>query len=285
MPKKPALGKGLNALIPAGGVEGGAPRGAFPCPVEQIRPNPDQPRKRFDEQALESLATTIREKGVLQPLLVRRVGNRYELIAGERRLRAARKAGLTEVPVLVREAEDSDSLELSVLENIQREDLNPIEEARAYREMLTRLRITQEELARRVGKDRSSVANTMRLLQLPREIQEDLATGRLSPGHARALLAVDREIMQLKLWAMIKDKGLSVREAEKRVQDLKGAAAGKTRRPAPPPDPDMQAVQDELSQRFGTRVTIQQGKRGGKIQIRFSSAEELNRIYGLLTIH
>ncbi len=177
MSKKQALGKGLNALIPTGGEEGGGPRGSFLCPVEQIRSNPDQPRKRFDEQALESLAVTIREKGVLQPLLVRRVGNRYELIAGERRLRAAKKAGLEEVPVLIREAEESDRLELSILENIQREDLNPIEEARAYKQMLDRLQLTQEELARRVGKDRSSVANTMRLLQLPREIQEDLADG------------------------------------------------------------------------------------------------------------
>ncbi len=278
------MGKGLGALIPSSEEEGGAPRGTFPCPVEQIRPNPDQPRKRFDEQALQALAATIREKGILQPLLVRRVGNRYELIAGERRLRAARQAGLKEVPVLVREAEELDSLELSVLENIQREDLNPIEEARAYKQMLTRLRITQEELAQRVGKDRSSVANTMRLLQLPREIQEDLASGRVSPGHARALLALDREILQLKLWGMIKEKGLSVREAEKRVQALKGAGAGQARRPTPV-DPDIQAVQDELSKRFGTRVTIQQGKRGGKIQIRFSSAEELNRIYALLTIH
>ena len=281
MSKKQALGKGLNALIPTGGEEGGGPRGSFLCPVEQIRPNPDQPRKHFDEQSLESLAVTIKEKGVLQPLLVRRVGNRYELIAGERRLRAAKKAGLEEVPVLIREAEESDRLELSVLENIQREDLNPIEEARAYKQMLDRLKVTQEELARRVGKDRSSVANTLRLLQLPREIQEDLATGRLSSGHARAILALDREIMQLKLWALIKDKGLSVREAETRVHEMKEGKAGKEKPPAPL-DPDMQTLQDELCQHFGTRVKIQTGKEGGKIQIRYSSAEELNRLYTLI---
>lgn len=281
MSKKQALGKGLNALIPTGGEEGGGPRGSFLCPVEQIRPNPDQPRKRFDEQSLESLAVTIKEKGVLQPLLVRRVGNRYELIAGERRLRAAKKAGLEEVPVLIREAEESDRLELSVLENIQREDLNPIEEARAYKQMLDRLELTQEELARRVGKDRSSVANTVRLLQLPREIQEDIAEGRLSSGHARAILALDREVMQLKLWAQIKDKGLSVREAEKHVHEMKEGKAGKEKPPAPL-DPDMQTLQDELCQHFGTRVKIQTGKEGGKIQIRYSSAEELNRLYTLI---
>ena len=281
MSKKQALGKGLNALIPTGGEEGGGPRGSFLCPVEQIRPNPDQPRKHFDEQSLESLAVTIKEKGVLQPLLVRRVGNRYELIAGERRLRAAKKAGLEEVPVLIREAEESDRLELSVLENIQREDLNPIEEARAYKQMLDRLELTQEELARRVGKDRSSVANTVRLLQLPREIQEDIAVGRLSSGHARAILALDREVMQLKLWALIKDKGLSVREAEKRVHEMKEGKAGKEK-PTAPLDPDMQTLQDELCQHFGTRVKIQTGKEGGKIQIRYSSAEELNRLYTLI---
>jgi len=281
MSKKQALGKGLGALIPTGGEGGGGPRGSFLCPVEQIRPNPDQPRKRFDEQALESLAVTIREKGVLQPLLVRRVGNRYELIAGERRLRAAKKAGLAEVPILVREAEESDRLELSILENIQREDLNPIEEARAYKQMLDSLQVTQEELARRVGKDRSSLANTLRLLQLPREIQEDLANGGLSSGHARAILALDREIMQLKLWALIKDKGLSVREAEKHVHEMKAGNAGKAKSLAPL-DPDMQTLQDELCQHFGTRVKIQTGKQGGKLQIRYSSAEELNRLYTLI---
>ncbi len=281
MGKKQALGKGLNALIPTSGEGGGGTRGSFLCPVAQIRSNPDQPRKRFDDQALESLANTIREKGVLQPLLVRRVGSRYELIAGERRLRAAKKAGLAEVPVLIREAEEADRLELSILENIQREDLNPIEEAQAYKEMQDRLAITQEELARRVGKDRSSVANSMRLLQLPREIQEDLSSGRLSSGHARAILALDREVLQLKMWALIKDKGLSVREAERHVQELK---AGKTRKGAnaTPLDPDMQSLQDELCRHFGTRVKIQKGKKGGKIQIRYASEEELNRLYTLM---
>ena len=282
MSKKPALGKGLNALLPSGGVQEGSPKGSFLCPVDQIRSNPEQPRQRFDEQGLEALAATIKEKGVLQPLLVRRIGNRYELIAGERRLRAAKKAGLEEVPVLVREAEESDSLELSVLENIQREDLNPIEEARAYKQMLERLELTQEELARRVGKDRSSVANMIRLLHLPKEIQEDLATGQLTAGHARALLGVDQDLLQLKLWALIKEKGLSVREAEQYVHQCNQGKGGKKGRGSAPLDPDMQVLQDELCQHFGTRVTIQKGKKGGRIQIRYSSPEELNRLYTLI---
>ncbi len=282
MGKKPALGKGLDALMPAGGgEEGGAYKGSFLCPVEQIESNPSQPRKRFDEEGLESLASTIKEKGVLQPLLVRKVGTHYELIAGERRLRAAKKAGLKEVPVLIREAEESDSFELSVLENIQREDLNPIEEAKAYKQMLDRLALTQEQLAQRVGKDRSSVANTIRLLQLPPEVQGDLSTGELSAGHARALLGVDQEIVQLKLWALIKEKGLSVREAENYVSRLKGGK-GKRARTTPPLDSDMQVLEDELCQFFGTRVTIQKAKKGGRIQIRYNSLEELNRIYSLL---
>ena len=281
MNKKPALGKGLNALLPTGEYPEMGPKGIFLCPVDRIESNPSQPRKRFEEQGLASLADTIKEKGVLQPLLVRKVGTRYELIAGERRLRAAKKAGLQEVPVLVREGEESDSLELSILENIQREDLNPIEEAKAYKQMMDRLDLTQEELARRVGKDRSSVANAVRLLQLPREIQEDLSSGQLSAGHARALLGVGQEILQLKLWALIRERGLSVREAEKYVLQFKEGRK-KGPRPLAAVDPDVQALQDELSQYFGTRVMIQKGKKGGRIQIRYASVEELNRIYSLM---
>ncbi len=282
MSKKPALGKGLGALIPmdegVGDGEAGTP--TF-CPIEKIRPNPHQPRKRFDEEALAALAGTIREKGVLQPLLVRRMGDGYELIAGERRLRAAKMAGLKEVPIVLREAEPSDSLELSVLENIQRENLNPVEEAKAYREMMERLQLTQEELARRVGKDRSSVANTMRLLQLPEEIQEDLATGKISAGHARALLAVEHEVLQLKILALIKEKGLSVRATEEVVHRFKEGRRKRSRHAALP-DPDMQALEDELCRRFETRVKIQAGKKGGKIQISYSSMQDLDRICNLL---
>ena len=281
MSKKPALGKGLSALIPSRDDQEKAAEGVLLCPVERIRPNPNQPRKRFDPEALEALSRTIREKGVLQPLLVRAHGDEYELIAGERRLRAARLAGLAEVPVLVREAEPSDSLEISILENIQREDLNPIEEARAYRDMVDRLEITQDELARRVGKDRSSVTNALRLLQLPREIQEDLASGELSAGHARAILGIEHDVQRLKVRALIKQKGLSVRATEKLVQQMREGGAGRSRS-SQDPDPDLQALQDDLGRHLGTRVRIQQGRKGGKIQILFSSADELDRLCELM---
>jgi len=278
--KKPALGKGLSALIPEPEAKAPRPGGAF-CPIDVIHANPDQPRKNFDESGLVALAETIREKGVLQPLLVRKVGSHYELIAGERRLRAARMAGLTEVPVTIRESMDPDGLELALIENLQREDLNPVEEARGYREMLQRLNLTQEELARRMGRDRSSIANSVRLLQLPREILEDLISGELTSGHARALLGLGHEVLQLKVRAEVKEKRLSVRETEKLILKYREKKDGKAR-PAERLDPDMQRIQDDLRRRFGAMVKIQKGKKGGRIQIQYSSAEELNRIYSLL---
>jgi ParB family transcriptional regulator, chromosome partitioning protein len=281
MLKKSGLGKGLGALIPEPDSGRGRTQGLF-CPVDQIRLNPDQPRKRFDEAALAGLAETVREKGILQPLLVRKVGSYFELIAGERRLRAASMAGLKEVPVVLRESVEDDGLELAMIENLQREDLNPIEEARGYREMLQRSNLTQEELARRLGRDRSSLANSVRLLHLPREIQDDLARGELSSGHGRALLAMDREVLQLQIRSLIKEKGLSVRETEKIVLKYKeGKENGRTGRPDTP-DPDMKRLEDELRRRFGAPVTIRQGRRGGKIQIPYASAEDLDRILSLM---
>jgi len=282
MNKKTALGKGLGALIPDKSPEKDESREkGRSCPVDKIHANPDQPRKVFDESGLTSMAETIREKGVLQPLLVRKVGSHYELIAGERRLRAAKMAGLAEVPVMIREAAELDGLELAMIENLQREDLNPIEEASGYKEMLQRLEVTQEELAHRIGKDRSSIANTVRLLQLPREIQHDLVKGDISAGHARALLGLDHEVLQIKVCALIKEKELSVRETEKvilRYKADKGADAGRRE----PLDPDMQKIQDELRGHFGAMVKIQKGKKGGKIQIHYNSSDELNRIYSLI---
>lgn len=281
MQKKPALGRGLNALIPSPEAKGSSLEGTLFCPVDHIRSNPDQPRKTFDEPSLESLAETIREKGVLQPLLVRKIGNYYEVIAGERRLRAAKIAGLKQVPVMIRETDESDSLELAVLENIQREDLNPIEEAKAYKQMLKRFDITQEELAHRMGKDRSSIANTVRLLQLPMEIQEDLKTGELSAGHARALLGLSSQVLQLKIRTQIKERGLSVRDAEQIILKYKEGSRKKAARTSSQ-DPDVLRIQDELRKRFGAMVKILEGKKGGKIQIPFASAEDLDRIYSLL---
>ncbi len=281
MMKKSGLGKGLSALIPEPEPGEKKPEGQY-CPIDQIHLNPDQPRKSFDEAALLGLAETVRDKGILQPLLVRKVGSHYELIAGERRLRAARMAGLKEVPVLIRESLDVDGLELAMIENLQREDLNPIEEAQGYKEMLLRLKVTQEELAQRLGKDRSSLANSIRLLQLPREIQEDLIRGEMSSGHARALLAFGNEVLQLQVRSLIKEKGLSVRETEKIIlnyKEKKNKDSGRTVRAM---DPDMKNIQDELRRHFGAMVKIQQGKKGGKIQIQYASSEDLNRIYSLL---
>jgi ParB family chromosome partitioning protein len=278
--KKSALGKGLSALIPEPETKGSTTGGTY-CPIEQIHANPDQPRKNFDETGLSALAETIREKGVLQPLLVRKIGSHYELIAGERRLRASKLAGLTEVPVMIRESLDLDGLELAMIENLQREDLNPVEEARGYKEMLQRLNVTQEELAKRMGKDRSSIANSIRLLHLPKEILDDLVEGVLSSGHARALLGLAHEVLQLKVRAQIKEQKLSVRETEKLILKYKEKKDGGARR-SEPLDPDMQRIQDELRQHFGAMVKIQKGKKGGKIQINYASSEELNRIYSLL---
>jgi ParB family transcriptional regulator, chromosome partitioning protein len=281
MQKKPGLGKGLGALIPGPDEAAKDTEGAFLCPIERILANPVQPRKNFDDAALTSLAETIREHGILQPLIVRRAGADYELIAGERRLRAAKLAGLGEVPVVVKNVGDQDSLLLALIENLQRTDLNPIEEARGYKEMQDRFGLKQEEVAARVGRDRSSVANGIRLLQLPREIQEDLVSGELTAGHGRALLALANPILQLKIRALIKARAFSVRETEKLVLDQKE----KKDRQATPPvrlDPDMQKIQDELRNHFGVKVRLQQGRKGGKLLIQYASLEELDRIYSLI---
>ncbi len=280
MNKKQVLGKGLGALIPTASGSEEPQKGILYCSIDKIHANPNQPRKLFNESSLTALAETIKEKGILQPLLVRKSGKSFELIAGERRLRASKMAGLKDVPVLVREAAETDSLELSVLENIQREDLNPIEEAKAYQEMLDQLDLTQEKLAHRVGKDRSSITNAIRLLQLPKEIHQDLIAGDLSAGHARALLGLTNELLQLKVGEEIKKKGLSVRAAEKLIQRYKEGSTQKP--PSESFDPDMQELEDELCRYFSARVKVHKGKKGGKIQIMYSSPEELDRIYSLL---
>ena len=281
MTRKPVLGKGLGALIPNYDEKEESEQEVRLCRIDQIDPNPSQPRTHFNEEALAALAETIKQKGILQPVLVRKRGNRFELIAGERRWRAARQAGLEMVPALVREAGDEESLEISLLENLQREDLNPIEEARACRSMLESLKITQEELASKIGKDRSSVANSIRLLQLPREIQEDVASGELSVGHARALLALNHEVLQLRTRALIKDKGLTVRDTEKIVQRHKGGQVRESER-AHRIDPDTQRMVDELCRHLGMMVRIQRRGKGGRIQIRYSSSEQLDRLCSLL---
>jgi ParB family chromosome partitioning protein len=284
MTKRPALGKGLGALIPVAPADQ-PEAGVSYCNVDEIEPNPDQPRTAFDPQGLESLAETIRNRGILQPLLVRRKGAHFELIAGERRLRAAKIAGLERVPIVIVDVDANDRLEISLLENIQREDLNPIEEAQAYRTLLDRLGVTQEELARKLGMERSSLANMVRLLSLPQGIQQDIASGRLTAGHGRALLALAQEELQLKVCEDVKQRRLSVRETEQYVKKLSKDthAARQRKETGPARDPDIEHLEDELCKYYATRVTIVRRGKGGSIHIDYYSPEDLDRVYSLLT--
>lgn len=265
--RRRALGRGLGALIQP--VRPTAEeRTAAAAPIESVRPNPYQPRTTFPEQALEELAASIREKGLLQPLLVRRQGDRYELIAGERRLRAAQLAGLREVPIIVRDVGDEDSLELALIENLQRENLNPLEEAKAFQRLADEFGLTQEEIASRVGKQRSTVANAVRLLSLPQEVREKIESGVISAGHARALLGLTSAQKQADLARSVAENRLSVRDTERAVQ---------LEHPSPPADPNREAIEVELARSFGTRVRIKHGRAGsGRIEIHYHSMDALN---------
>ena len=279
--QKKGLGKGLGALIP--GAEEAKDSAIFQVGVDRIRPNPQQPRRLFDESKIEELAASVREKGVIQPLLVRRGEDGYELIAGERRLRAAARAGLKEVPVVVREAEDVESLQLALIENLQREDLNPIEEATAYRRLQGGFGWGQEEIAVRVGRSRPAVANSMRLLSLPREIQDEVARGKLPAGQARALLGLEREAVMLATAREVIAKGLSTRETEKLVVRLR-SGRGK-RREATTLDPDLRSLVEKLQRSVGTKVRlVPRGSSGkGKIEIEYYSPTDLDRIIRVMT--
>ena len=270
-----ALGKGLEALFPATPAAP-PPAGERLVPVQDIVPNPDQPRRHFDEETLAALADSIRRHGLLQPLVVCAVGDRYELIAGERRLRAAQQAGLDRVPIVVREGSAEKRFELALIENLQREDLSPLEEAEAYRRLIDEYGLTQEEIAQRIGKSRPAVANALRLLALPAPVKAQVETGELSAGHARAVLSVD-PAEQASFAREIAVAGVSKREAESR------AAARRPRprpTPAPAASPDLhvRAVADELTRDLGTRVRIVRRGRGGAIEIEFYSDAELDRL-------
>ncbi len=273
-PKRQALGKGLGALIPGGGE--GVEKGALlHVNVEEVFPNPRQPRRSFSDEALEGLAVSIREKGVLQPIIVQRVPGGYELVAGERRLRASRLAGLKKVPVLVRQAEGDEKLEIALIENIQRENLNPVEEALAYRDLQKSQGYTQEKLAEKVGKDRATVSNSLRLLTLPGFVREELTRGTLSAGHARALLQLKDEGPIRKLLGRILATGMSVRDAEK------AAAKSRTKPPASrvrTSSPDTRALEKRLEKHLGCHVRIQEGKKAGKVEVRYKGLEQLNDI-------
>lgn len=281
MARRKALGKGLKALIPD------TPRaraGLIEIPVDRIAANPAQPRSRFDDQALAELAASIRAHGVLQPVLVRERDGGFVLVAGERRWRAARLAGLSTVPAVVRELlADEDELQLALVENLQRRDLTPLEEARAYDDLRGRFGLSQAQIADRVGVDRSTVANALRLLKLPPEIQELLESGKLSAGHARALLAFPDGADQLRWAERAVATGLSVREVEHAAAARKEASAPGPRSPRPRPvDPNLVAAAERLSLRLGARTDIRPRRRGGVIVITCSDQDELMRVYDQL---
>lgn len=251
-------------------------RGAyFSCPIEEIKPHRGQPRKTFSPGKLEELAASIREKGIIQPLVVRRKSDHYELIAGERRWRAAQKAGLREVPVVIQDVSDDTALEMALIENIQREDLNAVEEAEAYHALQEQLGLSHEELAKRVGKDRSTVANAIRLLKLPIDIKKDIIEERLSMGHARCLLSLENHDQMKRCRDEIVKGALSVRAAENLIKRMK---AGPVQTAEKQPDLYLTDLVNRLTRQLKSRVTIRQSGKGGKIEISYASQDELNRI-------
>jgi len=278
MDKRMALGKGLGALIPDVEREGGE---FFLCGIEEIVPNRRQPRKRFDDERIRELAESIKEKGILEPLVVRKSGDGYELIVGERRWRAAQKAGLKDVPVLLKNVSDREALELTLVENLQREDLGVLEEAEGYRQLIEEFHFTQEELAKRIGKDRTSVTNTLRLLRLPGKVREKLADSSLSPGHGRALLGLLTEEDQEEISRSVIRKGLSVRETERLVRRW-GKREPATATAGASDDLDRKQLQEDLRRFLSTRVSITGSGKGGKIEIEFYSPAELQRIVDLI---
>jgi ParB family chromosome partitioning protein len=275
------LGKGLQALIPIES-EGGREQESNLIALALIDPNPFQPRRSFDEEQMAELVQSIRQHGVVQPVVLRQRGTRYQLVAGERRCRAARQAGLREIPAVVRELDDEQLMELAIVENLQREDLNPIEEAQAYAQLMERLGLTQEQVAERVGRSRPHIANTVRLLQLPRVLQEYVSRGTLTAGHARALLSLS-EPQQLVVAEQIISQGLNVRQAEQLArQVLEKVNVSRETRPTPTPSPEVLDVERQLQTALGTKVKVVRGRKRGKIEIEFYSGEELERLIELL---
>lgn len=270
-----ALGRGFEALFAGANVAGDAE--LLRLPVVQIQPNPYQPRQHFDAQRLQELADSIRQQGLVQPIVVRRHAEGFQLVAGERRLRAAQIAGYETVPALIKKVSDQETLEFALLENLQREDLNPIEEARAYQRLQSDFHLRQQDVAQRVGKDRSTVANVLRLLQLPAALQADIEAGRLTMGHARALLALASAADQQRLRDLVIAEGLSVRATEARVRAWTQPAPEKRPKAA-----HLLAVEDVLRRQFGTRVAIKPGRKQGKIEITYRGEADLQRLLSLL---
>ncbi len=273
--KRPALGRGLSALIPDTPAALAVER-ALDLDLDLLRPNRFQPRVARDDSRIDELARSIKSNGVIQPIVVRKTPDGYEIVAGERRWRASQRAGLLKVPVIVRDIPDERLLAAALIENIQREDLNPIEEAQAYRRLADDFHLTQEQIADAIGKDRSSVANYLRLLKLPAEVRANVGSGELSMGHARALLALDDEASQLRVSRDIVARNLSVRETESIV---KKTAEPSVKRDQPPKDVHTSAAEDRLRFALGTRVRIVRKGKGGRIEIDFQSEDELQRLY------
>jgi len=281
MIKRKALGKGLSALIPEANGFGTEGESFFHCPIESIEPNPLQPRQEFDSASLKDLVSSVKEKGILTPVLVTKVGQGYRLIAGERRWRAAQKAGLKRIPVVVRETTPIESLELALIENIHRKDLNPIEEAIAYKRWLEDSNTTQETLAKIVGKERSTITNLLRLLTLPKGIQKDIVDGRLSIGHARVLAGIKNKNDQIRVRDFIIKKDLSVRQTENLIK--KDRPTGRAKDKKSEQDYYLESLADKLKRALGTKVLIKKIGKKGSINIYFYSDEELDRLLDLLT--
>ncbi|MCR5585562.1 MAG: ParB/RepB/Spo0J family partition protein [Lachnospiraceae bacterium] len=285
------LGAGLDSLITDDYITEGKIPGKYTqqetkISINDIEPNRGQPRTHFDEEALDELADSIKQYGIIEPLVVQKKGKRYEIIAGERRFRAARKAGLKEVPVVVREFADADVFVIALLENIQREDLNPIEEAQAYQRLIEELNLKQEDVANKVSKKRSTITNSMRLLKLSKEVKEMLSSGAISEGHGRALLGISDEAQQVALAKKIVEENLSVRETERLVSELKEKPKKDEKKQEKKPkntDRAYRAAEDKLKEALGTKVEIKQKNEAeGKIEINYYSIDELERIIELI---
>ncbi len=280
MTSKGGLGKGLEALLSERDIYDLESPGFFLCPIEKIRPNPNQPRRHIEASSLEGLTRSIKEKGILQPLVVCEADDSYILIVGERRWRAAQKAGLKAVPVVIKDVSPDELLELALIENVQREDLNPLEEAMAYSKLIDEFGLTQSQIASRVGRDRSTVANFLRLLLLPEYAKEDLVDRRISMGHARALLMLEDPERQKELRDQIVERGLSVRQAETMARRLARPERQRTR--PRQEDPDIRQLCEDLTRSLGSKVKIVQTRKGGRLEIHYSSIQDLERVIELL---
>lgn len=275
---KSGLGRGLESLMGEANHEVGAMAPESSLPISKIKPNPKQPRHSFDENALEELADSIKQNGILQPLLVRKVGQTYQIVAGERRYQAAKRAGLKEVPVVIKDISDEDVFKLALIENLQRSDLSPIEEAQGYRQLIDENGLTQEQLGKALSKSRSAITNTLRLLDLPVEVQEMMGDGKLSAGHARAILAVPSEEGRIKLAQKVVDERLSVRQTESLAPLFSGMQAEKKPRPVTPQS--YKRVARQLRMTLDTNVKVRQTRGKNKIEIEFKDEDDLMRIIG-----